>query len=157
PGAFSSIQEAILPSGGGNWNSSTADAPQDATSGLMVVADDNNDGWIYWNQLSLGTAPPPPPPTLASIIVTPNPASTTTGGTVQFSAQGKDQNGSNMPVSPTWSATGGTITPSGLYTAGSVAGSFTATASSGSISGNATVQVSASSQILTQIVVTPNP
>ena len=61
-----------------------------------------------------------------SLSISPTSTSVFTGGTVQFGAT--VSNLANTAV--TWTATGGTITPSGLYTAGSAAGEFTVTATS---------------------------
>lgn len=85
-----------------------------------------------------------PTPVLTTITVSPASVTLELNDTQQFSAQGFDQNGNPMSMSPTWSATGGSINASGLYTANS-AGSFTVTASSQGVSGNATVTVNASS------------
>jgi hypothetical protein len=79
--------------------------------------------------------------------VTVLPASSTllTGGTQQFTAT--VANASNTAV--TWTATGGTISSAGLFTAGTMAGSFTVTATSvqdPSRSGSATVTVTVSNQ-----------
>jgi hypothetical protein len=52
-----------------------------------------------------------------------------TGGTKQFSAQATWSDGVNRPVEWLWSATGGTISVNGLYSAGSVAGQFLVIAS----------------------------
>ena len=84
-------------------------------------------------------------PVLTTITVAPASASVQTGGTQQFSATGYDQFG--HPLSPpptfTWSLSGGgTISASGLFTAGSAAGGpFTVTARSGAVSGTASVTV----------------
>jgi regulation of enolase protein 1 (concanavalin A-like superfamily) len=59
------------------------------------------------------------------------------GGTTQAAAA--DQFGNAVAV--TWSATGGTITTAGLYTAGSTAGSFPVTATAGTTVVHATVTV----------------
>jgi hypothetical protein len=99
---------------------------------------------------------------LASIVVTPDPAGVLPGGTVQFTATGYDGNG-NVIATPglTWTvvAGGGTIgSGSGLFTAGAATGSFpnTVQATSGGITGDATVNVVASGALAT-ITVTPNP
>jgi hypothetical protein len=63
--------------------------------------------------------PPPPPPQLL-VIVMPGHATLLTGATQQFTA--------NQAVS--WSATGGTISSAGLYTAPSIAGSYMVRATS---------------------------
>ncbi len=64
--------------------------------------------------------------TVVSVSVSPTSTSLFTGGTQQFSAT--VSNAANTAV--TWTATGGTISSSGFYTAGSTAGSFSVTATS---------------------------
>jgi hypothetical protein len=86
------------------------------------------------------------PPVLTSITVSPNPASMQVNGRQQFAAIGRDANGNTFAVSPTWSvvAGGGTIDPNtGAFTAGGNAGTFmnTIRATSGTVSGTATVMV----------------
>jgi hypothetical protein len=68
--------------------------------------------------------PPPPPPTLTSVYVTPVSASLATGGNRQFAAYGRNSAGDSIPVTVSFSATGGTVTSGGLYTAGSAGGTF---------------------------------
>jgi hypothetical protein len=83
---------------------------------------------------------------LTTITLSPASASVQTSRTQQFSATGYDQSG--QPLSPqpafTWSVSGGgSISTGGLFTAGSTAGGpFTVTATSGSVSGTASVTVS---------------
>ncbi len=83
------------------------------------------------------------PGVLDHITVSPGSANVLTGATQQFTAQGYDAD--NYPIYGlpiTWSVSGGgTINPAGLYTAGESTGSVTVTATSGTISGTATVQV----------------
>ena len=85
------------------------------------------------------------PHTLATITVTPASPTLTAGNTQQFTAVGKDANGNDVSITPTWSveAGGGTIDNNGMFTAGSTAGTFTNTvkATSGGVSGTATVTV----------------
>ena len=82
---------------------------------------------------------------LTSITVTPNPVTMPSNSTQQFVAVGKDANGNVFVIAPVWSVVngGGAINSSGLFTAGAVAGTFanTVQATSGAISGNATVTV----------------
>jgi len=96
---------------------------------------------------------------LATITVTPNPSMLVVGATQQLTATGKDASGNPVAFTPTWSivAGGGTIGATGLFTAGTVNGTFpnTVEARSGSIKGTATVIVSVGP--LASIVVTPNP
>src|SRR5207245_822189 len=61
------------------------------------------------------------------VTVTPPSASVQTGGTQQCSATVTGTSNSSV----VWSATGGTISSAGLYTAGSSAGTFAVTATSG--------------------------
>ena len=83
--------------------------------------------------------------TLTSITVAPASASVSSGATQQFTASAKDQFGTALATQPgvSWTVSGGgTITSSGLFTAGSTAGGpYTITASSGGKSGTATVTV----------------
>jgi hypothetical protein len=66
-----------------------------------------------------------PPPTVTSLLLTPSSATLSTGGAQQFTATEQLSNGSSRGATGvTWSATGGTVTSAGLYTAGSTAGSF---------------------------------
>jgi hypothetical protein len=92
---------------------------------------------------TVNIASAPPNQILTTIVVTPNPASTTTGGTVAFTAQGKDQNGNTMSATFNWMTSAGTIDQSGKYTAPNATGSFDVSASSQGIVGHATVNVSA--------------
>jgi hypothetical protein len=98
---------------------------------------------------------------LAIIIVTPNPNAIAAGSAQQFIATGEDANGNVVPIStaPTWSITagGGAITGSGMFTAGASAGTFanTVQASSGGVSGFASVSIT--SGALTTITIMPNP
>ncbi len=102
---------------------------------------------------------------LTSMTVTPNPKGLAINGAQQFTVVGRDANGNTVSITPTWSvvAGGGAINSSGLFTAGTVAGTFastvkacsTALCASGSVSGFATVTVS--SGALATITVTPNP
>ena len=88
-------------------------------------------------------------PVLTSISVSPASASVVTNSTQQFTATAKDQFGNSLVPQPafTWTVSGGgTIASSGLFTAGSTAGGpYTVMASSGSVSGTASVTVTAAS------------
>ncbi|HMC56111.1 MAG TPA: ice-binding family protein [Gemmatimonadaceae bacterium] len=97
---------------------------------------------------------------LASITVTPNPVSLATGATQQYTAVGKDVGGHVVAITPTWSvvAGGGAINlTTGLFTAGTSAGTYTNSvrASVGSLAGFATVTVT--SGPLATIIVSPDP
>ena len=83
-----------------------------------------------------------PPPQSVSVSISPSSASLTEGASKQFTATVTGS--SNTAV--TWTATGGTISSSGLFVAGSSAGSFAVTATSAADqtkSANAPVTISA--------------
>ncbi len=80
-------------------------------------------------------------PQLAQVVVVPRSASLGTGGTQQFVAYGRLNSGDSVAVSATWSAQGGTISSSGLYTAGSVPGGYVVTATASGIAGTAILSV----------------
>lgn len=63
-------------------------------------------------------------PTLTAVVVNPPSATLSPGGTQAFSVAGTFSDGSSGPVSVTWTATGGTVNSSGLYTAGANSGIF---------------------------------
>jgi hypothetical protein len=86
--------------------------------------------------------------TLTSVVVSPSSATVSTSATQQFTATARDQFATNLATQPTftWSVSGGgTISSSGLFTAGTTAGGpYTVTAQSGGVSGNASVTVAQS-------------
>ncbi|MDB4890926.1 MAG: hypothetical protein JWL61_2781 [Gemmatimonadetes bacterium] len=96
---------------------------------------------------------------LSTITVSPNPQSLLVNGTQQFTAVGADASGNAVAITPVWSIVtgGGTITTSGMFTAGTLPGTYTNTikATSGGISGTATLTVTIGP--LATITVTPNP
>ncbi|MCK4581575.1 MAG: hypothetical protein KAU10_09490, partial [Dehalococcoidia bacterium] len=96
---------------------------------------------------------------LGSIVVSPTNVNLEFGEQQQFTALGYDQNDEPMdpPITPIWSTDGGTVTQSGQYTAPSSAGDYTVTAgtSGSSITGTANVHVTAPSQVLGSVVVSP--
>ena len=63
-------------------------------------------------------------PTLAAVVVTPPSTTVAAGGAVQFAASGLLSNGATTAVNVAWTATGGTVGASGLYTAGALPGAF---------------------------------
>lgn len=95
---------------------------------------------------------------LASIQVSPD-TSVAARASQQFTAEGRDARGALFAITPTWSvaASGGTISNTGLFTAGPTAGTFlnTVKATDGNISGSASVVVTTPSPVLATITVTP--
>jgi hypothetical protein len=82
-------------------------------------------------------------PTVNDIVVLPGSSSVPTSQTAQFAAF---LNGASAPV--TWTASAGTITGTGAFTAPTAAGSVTITATSGSDTGTATVSVVAAQALV---------
>jgi uncharacterized protein (DUF362 family) len=93
--------------------------------------------------------------TLTSIVLSPTSATVKASATQQFTATARDQFATNLATQPTFTWTvsgGGTISTSGLYTAGTTAGGpYTVTAKSGTVSGTASVTVSAVATTVYQI------
>ncbi len=92
------------------------------------------------------------PPVLTTIVITPNPGATTgfvtgsaTLASLQFTAQGKDQFGNNMVISPapTWAKVSGCgfLNASGLYSPCGTDVNFSVKATSGAIVGTASGSV----------------
>ncbi len=81
---------------------------------------------------------------LQAVILTPSSAALATGATQQFSVSGQWSNGATTAPAVTYSATGGTVTSGGLYTAGSTAGAFRviATQQGGTLADTSSVTVS---------------
>ncbi|MEL6134268.1 MAG: carbohydrate-binding domain-containing protein, partial [Bacteroidota bacterium] len=77
---------------------------------------------------------------LTSILVSPATATIDEGQTQAFTAQTFDQNNQPMASPITWSADGGSVDGNGLFS-GSSAGTFTVTATSGTLSGTASITV----------------
>jgi len=98
-----------------------------------------------------------PPPTLDTIDVTPSNVSLDPGGKQTFTAKGYDDQGNEIPIDPVWTATGGTISPQGLYTAGNRPGAFRIAVSvkGSSVRGYGSAWVVIRPLILTRIVVSP--
>jgi hypothetical protein len=141
--AFTPVWTVI--NGGGSINAGTGVFLAGATVGTFsnTVQATNTSGTLFGTATVTTTLTAP---VLASILVTPNPASVLTFGTQPFIAEGKDASGNDIAITPVWSVVngGGSINAgTGLFTAGSATGTFvnTVKATSGSISGTATVLV----------------
>jgi hypothetical protein len=85
--------------------------------------------------------PPPPPPVLGRVTLVPASATLAPSGSRQFAAYGRTTAGDSVAVSIVFSATGGSVTSSGLYTAGSTAGTYRIIATSGSLADTSTITV----------------
>ena len=94
-----------------------------------------------------GFSPPPPPDqrVLARVLVGPEMVTMQSGMAQQFTATGELTDGSTTTLPAVFSATGGAISGGGLYTAGSLPGSYQiiATEPSGPLADTASVIISA--------------
>jgi hypothetical protein len=70
------------------------------------------------------SAPPYVPPVATSFSITPDVVTLRNGATQQFNTQTAWTGSAPAPATITWSATGGTITGAGLYTAGATGGTY---------------------------------
>jgi hypothetical protein len=99
------------------------------------------------------------PGTLSTLTISPDPQSLAVNGTQQFTAVAVDASGATVAVTPTWTvvAGGGTISSSGMFTAGTTPQTYAGTvkATSGGLSSTATVIVTAGP--LATITVAPSP
>jgi hypothetical protein len=151
------VQTFIEPSSLTTWDVQTTHQVLGSQTGLVIVADDNETGWQYWNAFSLGTPEAGNPvSTLSSIVVSPETATVASFGQVQLTAQGLDQNGQSFAITPRWVADGGSIDQTGLFTAGSVLGTF-GVAATQSDTGHGTVFVTNGAPAIASLEIRPGP
>lgn len=95
--------------------------------------------------------------TVDSVRVTPDGRTVQAGATLQFAATGITSAGDTTAVTATWNAEGGTITSSGLFTAGQTAGTFSVIgrASVAADTVGVTVTVPSPDPTLAAVIVTP--
>jgi hypothetical protein len=91
----------------------------------------------------VATGAAPPSVTVASIVVTPDSTSIATQTSATFTAVALDASGAPLVATFAWAATGGTIDASGHFLAGATPGTFSVTATTGTISKSAVVVVAA--------------
>jgi hypothetical protein len=115
------------------------------TAGSYQVIAANTDGTLADTATVTITAPPPPPPapTIDQVILSPGALSLGTGTTARLAAYGRNSLGDSVVVEVTYSATGGSISSDGLYTAGQTGGSFRVIASAGSLADTTPVTLTA--------------
>ncbi|NQT89424.1 hypothetical protein HQ560_21830, partial [bacterium] len=80
-------------------------------------------------------------PVLTTIAITPGKVTLNVGQSQQFAATGYDQYGKEVPITPTWTASGGAVDPNGLYTAPGAPGNFNVTAADLGVDGAIAVPV----------------
>lgn len=140
-----------------SWDSQTTHQLLSSRTGFLVVADDNDTGFQYWSYASLGRPAQDVTtgPVLATVSLAPSIATVGTGSSVQLTASAQDQGGSAFPITPTWTADGGSIDQTGLYTSGTTTGVF-GVAATQSETAHGTVFVGPS-PLITSLVVSPDP
>ena len=88
---------------------------------------------------------PDPAPTLDRVVLKPASVVLASSSTQRFAAFGRNTAGDSVAVDVTFRATGGTISPTGLYTAGATAGAFTVIATSSGLADTAVVTLASTS------------
>lgn len=84
---------------------------------------------------------PPPAPVLERVTLLPANVTLAPSASKQFSAYGRTTTGDSVSVPVTFTAAGGTITPGGLFTAGSSYGTFRVIAKSGALADTSAVTI----------------
>ncbi|HYC32212.1 MAG TPA: hypothetical protein VEB59_07970, partial [Gemmatimonadales bacterium] len=130
--------------GGGHIDAGGHYVADSVAGTYRVIARNASSGLADTAVVTIGGAEPPSPPaSLASVVITPAVVTLSGGEGRQFTAAGKLTDGTSVPVSATFQATGGVIDPSGLYTAGSSAGTYRVIASAEGLADTAAVTISA--------------
>jgi hypothetical protein len=95
---------------------------------------------------------------VVAVTLSPATASLVTGGTQLFTVIGTLSDGTTAPVSVNFSATGGSIAPSGLYTAGQVPGTYRVVATTPDLqhADTSLVTLNLPSATLTKILLSPD-
>src|SRR5438128_4237836 len=140
------------------WSSSTPSAATVSASGLVAGVAAGSATITAASEGKIGTvsvAVTAAPPSLVRIILSPDTATAYVGKTKQFSVSGKYSDSSVAPVSATFTATGGTITATGLYTAGQTTGIFRVIATSTTANLADTSAVTIQIAPLAQLVLVP--
>ena len=100
---------------------------------------------------------------LKQVVLMPATKSLAPGAQVKFTGYGLVANGDTVTVSPTFDATGGTITSDGMYTAGSTPGSYRVIAtavvnnSGNTVADTSQVTIGGGSVPVSTVTVAPNP
>ena len=138
---------------GGTVTSAGAYTAGDIAGAFRVIA--RHQGGTLADTVVVNVAEPAP--TLQSISLTPVSVTLGTGATQQFTAVGRMSDNSTTSVDVTYSATGGSVSASGLYTAGNTAGTFRVIAvqEGGALADTSVITVSPPAPTLTAIELTP--
>ncbi|MFL5541698.1 MAG: hypothetical protein ACJ8J0_22120 [Longimicrobiaceae bacterium] len=131
----------------GGWTVQGNDAGLSSGSvGAYVYEPNGVDFDLFSAATQGGTAPTPPaggpPPALARVVVDPDSAMVSAGAQATFRVHGELANGDSVGVpGVAWSATGGTVTAAGVFTAGAAGGSFRVSAAASGLADSAVVVV----------------
>ena len=123
-----------------------------AAGKFRVVATKSSGTLADTANVTIAAPDPAPAPTLASVTLTPASASLVSSGTQKFAAYGRNSAGDSVGVAVTYAASGGTVSSTGLYTAGSTGGTFRIVAAVSGISDTSVVTVSAPAPSPTPVV-----
>jgi hypothetical protein len=93
---------------------------------------------------------------VVSLTVSPDPASVQPGKTVQLKAIAKFSNGTTGTTAVAWTASGGTVSSTGLYTAGSSTGTYSATATAKGTTVKDAAAVKVAWPTVTKLVISPS-
>lgn len=107
---------------GGTISSTGLFVAANTPGSYKVIATQSGGGPADTAMVTVGSVTAPA--TLTQLTLTPATVSLATGATKQFAVSGTWSDGSSVPPSATYTATGGTVTSAGLYTAGSTAGTY---------------------------------
>jgi len=141
----------------GGTVSSTGDYVAGATPGEYRVVAAQEDGPLA--DTAFVTIPAPPPPNLVAVELTPPSATIQVGQSQSFTAIGRLSDNSTTAVPVSWSATGGTISDGGVYTAGATAGTHRVIATEiggAALADTAVVTVTAAPPTLIGIQIAPD-
>jgi hypothetical protein len=91
--------------------------------------------------VTIGSPPPTPAPVITQLFLVPATVTLAPSVVRQFQAYGRTATGDSLAANVTFTATGGTVTPGGLYTAGATGGAFGVIASSGGLADTSAVTI----------------
>jgi Right handed beta helix region len=96
-------------------------------------------------------------PTPITLDLSPAIVSLSSGVQTQFTAVRKASDGTSLPVNPRYTATGGSVSSTGSYTAGSVPGTYQVVATDTSTGGTdtSTVTITSTAPVLDAVILTP--
>jgi hypothetical protein len=116
-----------------------------SAAGVFRVIATNMKGTLADTVRVTVSLPTPETMPLARVVLRPATVTLATLATHQFAAFGRNTVGDSIEIDVTFRATGGTITPTGLYTAGQTAGTYRVIAASSALADTSVVTLAQSS------------